>query len=104
MSQPVAKLVASGNDALGAKNFKDAINLFTQAIQADGKAAVAYEGRGCAHLNKPQPDYQAALADLTAYIQLTENQPEMQSQAYGGRGAAYRLKGDLGAALNDCSR
>lgn len=57
----VDDLKTKGNKAFSAKNFDEAIDLFSQAIQLDPSNHVLYSNRSAAHAGKKQWD--AALED-----------------------------------------
>ena len=75
-------LKARGNKAFSAKDYANAIDLFTQAIALDGKNHVLYSNRSAAFC--AQKSYQEALDDAQKAVDL---KPDW-SKGYGRKGAA----------------
>lgn len=73
---------AKGNAALQAKNFSEAIEMYTEAIKLDASNHVFYSNRSAAHLSNG--DAEAALADGNKCIEVKPDWPK----AYGRKGAA----------------
>ena len=66
MKQNAIKLKNEGNSLLKSKNFKGAIDKYTQAIQLDYKNAVYYSNRAAAY--SYTKDYQNAAKDSLSFI------------------------------------
>jgi len=82
MSSEADAFKAKGNAALTAKNFPEAIEMYTEAIKLDGTNHVYYSNRSAAHLSSG--DNQAALEDGEACIGAKPDWPK----AYSRKGAA----------------
>ncbi len=94
----IAKVHQEAAAALMAKNdFSGAILEYTQAIEANPKSDVDYEGRGNAY--SEIKSYDLAIADFTKAIELAPD----RGGPYFGRGVAYHLQGNLDAAITDLS-
>ena len=87
------KLKAQGNAALKAKDFPEAIALYTQAIAADSKNHVYYSNRSAAHLHNG--DAEAALVDGDACIRMKSDWPK----GYNRKGTALHRLGRLREAV-----
>jgi tetratricopeptide (TPR) repeat protein len=79
------------------KDYPQAIQLFTRAIEIDPKYAPAYHGRGVAYLNQGERD--RAIADFSEAIRLDPT----DARALYHRGVAYFRSGDYDRALPDFS-
>lgn len=88
------KLKAEGNAAFSAKDFKKAIDLFTQAIEIDPTNHVLYSNRSACHASLK--DFEAALKDA---VKTTELKPDW-GKGYSRKGAALHGQGDLIGALD----
>lgn len=76
-------------------HFWQAVPLFDQAIELDGKCARAYHGRGnCYNL---LGKHDKAIADWTKWIEI---EPQ-DARAYQNRGTAYRALNQLPQAIKD---
>jgi len=82
-------LKAEGNKAFAAKDFKTAIDKFSQAIELDPTNHVLYSNRSGAYASLK--DYQAALEDAN---KTTEIKPDW-AKGWGRKGAAQHGVGDL---------
>lgn len=94
----VSALIQQGDDASDAENYEAALAAYSQAIELDSEADLAYMGRGYVHLQLEQ--YEEALADFDRVIALD---PE-NDIAYYNRGSAYSNLGDFEAAVTDFSQ
>jgi stress-induced-phosphoprotein 1 len=86
------ELKAQGNAAIAAKNFDEAIDKFTQAIEIQPENHILYSNRSAAYASKKQWD--SALDDAT---KTTELKPDW-GKGWGRKGAALHGKGDYEAA------
>ncbi|KIW70333.1 hypothetical protein PV04_02612 [Phialophora macrospora] len=82
-------LKAEGNKAFAAKDFKTAVEKFSQAIELDPTNHVLYSNRSGAYASLK--DYQAALDDAN---KTTEIKPDW-AKGWGRKGAAQHGLGDL---------
>ncbi|ETI19952.1 hypothetical protein G647_08967 [Cladophialophora carrionii CBS 160.54] len=82
-------LKAEGNKAFAAKDFKTAVDKFSQAIELDPTNHVLYSNRSGAYASLK--DYQAALDDAN---KTTELKPDW-AKGWGRKGAAQHGLGDL---------
>ena len=73
----------AGNAAFTAKNYDEAIQFFTEAIEADPTNHVLYSNRSGAYCAKA--DFKAALMDANECIKLNEQ----FAKGHSRRGAAY---------------
>jgi len=73
-SMSVADLEKAGDNARAQKEYAQAIEYFTQAIQKDKKNAKLYNKRGLAQLS--ETNYTAARADFTKAAKYNHNYPE----------------------------
>ncbi|KAK0730905.1 hypothetical protein B0H67DRAFT_528130 [Lasiosphaeris hirsuta] len=83
------ELKALGNKAIAAKNFDEAINKFTQAIEIDPSNHILYSNRSAAYASKKEWD--SALKDAEKTTELKPDWPK----GWGRRGTALYGKGDL---------
>jgi tetratricopeptide (TPR) repeat protein len=92
------RLIDRGNEHLARKQYREAIAVYSEAIQADPRRSEAYFNRGTAR--QVTGDFSGALADLSIAIEL---EPDMV-EAYINRGRCrFELK-DLDGAVADFSR
>jgi tetratricopeptide (TPR) repeat protein len=87
--------VDRGVEACKNKNWDEAINFFSKAVESDPKNALAYSYRGAIYFAKG--DLDKAIDDLSQSIHLN---PRNES-AYMNRGSAYRAKEDFSKAITD---
>ncbi len=90
--------VKEGNQFYGAKQFKEAIAAYDNAIKLDSGYTIAYYGIGIAHRNSGE--YQKALADFDQVIALDSQ----YTNAYYGRGLAYYYLQEYQKALVNFDR
>ncbi|CAG8980559.1 hypothetical protein HYALB_00002557 [Hymenoscyphus albidus] len=83
------ELKAAGNKAIAEKNFDEAIEKFTQAIEIEPTNHIFYSNRSAAYASKK--DYQHALEDAN---KVTEIKPDW-AKGWGRKGAASHGLGDL---------
>lgn len=83
------ELKALGNKAIAEKNFDEAIDKFTQAIEIEPTNHILYSNRSAAYASKRE--YKAALADAE---KVTEIKPDW-AKGWGRKGAAQHGLGDL---------
>ncbi|KJZ68677.1 Heat shock protein sti1-like protein [Hirsutella minnesotensis 3608] len=83
------ELKALGNKAIAEKNFDDAIDKFTQAIELQPENHILYSNRSAAYASKKEWD--SALKDAE---RTTEIKPDW-AKGWGRKGAALHGKGDL---------
>lgn len=83
------ELKALGNKAIAEKNFDEAIEAFTKAIELDGSNHVLYSNRSAAYASKKDWDHALQDAEKT-----TEIKPDWP-RGWGRKGAALHGKGDL---------
>ncbi|KAJ6781569.1 hypothetical protein PWT90_01564 [Aphanocladium album] len=83
------ELKALGNKAIADKNFDDAIDKFTQAIELQPENHILYSNRSAAYASKK--DWDSALKDAE---KTTEIKPDW-AKGWGRKGAALHGKGDL---------
>ncbi|KAK3363153.1 hypothetical protein B0T25DRAFT_587182 [Lasiosphaeria hispida] len=83
------ELKALGNKAIAAKNFDEAIDKFTQAIEIDPSNHIFYSNRSAAYASKKEWD--SALKDAEKTTELKPDWPK----GWGRRGTALYGKGDL---------
>ena len=76
-------------------NFEAAINLYTESLDLNPASVETYSARAGALGNLEE--YDAAILDYSAAIALDED----LAAAYGGRGWALYLKGELDAGVDD---
>ncbi|TVY44912.1 Heat shock protein-like protein [Lachnellula occidentalis] len=86
------ELKALGNKAIAEKNFDEAIEKFTEAIEIEPTNHILYSNRSAAFASKK--DYQHALDDAN---KVTEIKPDW-AKGWGRKGAAAHGLGDLLAA------
>lgn len=87
------ELKAQGNQAIAAKNFDEAIDKFTQAIEIQPENHILYSNRSAAYASKK--DWANALKDAE---KTTEIKPDW-AKGWGRKGTALHGNGDLlGAA------
>ncbi|TVY54607.1 Heat shock protein sti1-like [Lachnellula cervina] len=86
------ELKALGNKAIAEKNFDEAIEKFTEAIEIEPTNHILYSNRSAAFASKK--DYQNALNDAN---KVTEIKPDW-AKGWGRKGAAQHGLGDLVAA------
>ncbi|TVY17358.1 Heat shock protein sti1-like [Lachnellula arida] len=86
------ELKALGNKAIAEKNFDEAIEKFTEAIEIEPTNHILYSNRSAAFASKK--DYQNALNDAN---KVTEIKPDW-AKGWGRKGAAQYGLGDLVAA------
>jgi tetratricopeptide (TPR) repeat protein len=105
--QPLAPVVAAANRNVDdlyvqginftrVRNYREALKVFDEAIQLDGKDARLYVSRGNARANLRQ--IEPALADFNQALQLD---PKDTHQAYLYRGNVYFALGRFSNALSD---
>lgn len=82
-------LKAEGNKAFAAKNFEEAIEKFSQAIELDPSNHVLYSNRSGAYASLRQ--YDEALADASKTTEIKADWPK----GWGRKGAALHGQGDL---------
>ena len=80
------------------KNYRSAVNEFSQAIANNTNLLAAYNDRGLAYANMNELD--RAIADFDEAVRIEPN----SAFAYNNRGNASLLKGDLDKAIEDYSR
>ncbi len=98
-SNPEANaFIEQGKQLQADGKFKEAVEAFDKAIQADPKAADAYIGRGNA--NRSLRDPSAALKDFDRAIAVDPK----NSEAYRFRSIVHRGNSDLPAALADANK
>lgn len=83
------ELKALGNKAIAAKNFDEAIEHFTKAIELTPENHILYSNRSAAYASKK--DWEHALQDATKTTELKPDWPKGWSR----KGAALFGKGDL---------
>ncbi|KAK6076415.1 tetratricopeptide [Seiridium cupressi] len=83
------ELKALGNKAIAEKNFDEAIDAFSKAIEIDGSNHVLYSNRSAAYASKK--DWANALKDAE---KTTEVKPDWP-RGWGRKGAALHGQGDL---------
>ncbi|KAI0020780.1 hypothetical protein F4780DRAFT_770559 [Xylariomycetidae sp. FL0641] len=86
------ELKTVGNNAMSAKNFDEAIDAFTKAIELAPTNHVLYSNRSAAYASKKE--WESALKDAE---KVTEIKPDWP-RGWGRKGAALHGKGDLSAA------
>jgi tetratricopeptide (TPR) repeat protein len=79
-------------------NSKEAIELFTKAVQIDPKLEIAYLYRG--NVYNETHKYDVAIEDYTKAIELKSN----DASAYCNRAGAYALSGNSEQAIKDCTK
>jgi len=84
-----------GMEQLQQENFKDAIALFSQAVEVDNTFAAAYVGLGEALLKLE--DYEAAIQRYSEALNYDQN----IALAYNGRGECHQEMGNIELAIND---
>jgi tetratricopeptide (TPR) repeat protein len=77
---------------------KQAISDLTRAIRLNPRSQLAYEWRGCCHLNLQE--YDDAVDDLTKALVMNP----YDAYAYGARGGALTYRGDCAKAIEDYNR
>jgi len=82
-------LKAEGNKAFAAKNFEEAIDKFSQAIELDPSNHVLYSNRSGAYASLKQ--YDQALEDASKTTEIKADWPK----GWGRKGAALHGQGDL---------
>ncbi|MBQ4103167.1 MAG: tetratricopeptide repeat protein [Clostridia bacterium] len=87
-----------GDRAYTERNYKDAIEAYTKAIDLRNDFASDYNNRGCAYC--ANEDYQLAIEDFSKAIELDENYVE----AYNNRGYIYDNQGMFDKALSDYTK
>ncbi|KPI38732.1 Heat shock-like protein [Cyphellophora attinorum] len=87
-------LKAEGNKAFAAKNFEEAVDKFSQAIELDPTNHVLYSNRSGAYASLKK--YDDALKDAT---KTTEIKPDW-SKGWGRKGTALHGQGDLLGAMD----
>jgi tetratricopeptide (TPR) repeat protein len=105
MTLPVASCRAdSANDYFNngyarhqSGDLKEAIKLYTKAIDADNRFVMAYQMRGAA-LQKMKK-YQNAISDYSMVI--AQGEPTFQAIGYFNRGVVKNMIGDYGGAIED---
>ena len=85
-----------GYEALSKGDWDTALARFDEAIRAEPRNAVAYQGRGVTY--GMRGDLDLAIVELTKAMQLDPT----DATAYRNRGAAYLFKGDYDRAIADC--
>jgi len=93
-----AAYFARGRTLIEQKDFNQAIDQFTKAIQMDPKDALAYYNRGLAYV--AQSEYQEAIADYTSALHLNPK----NALAYYHRGIAHRHLKEFDRAIGDYTR
>ncbi|KAI0433884.1 hypothetical protein F5Y09DRAFT_31514 [Xylaria sp. FL1042] len=83
------ELKTLGNNAMAAKNFDEAIDAFTKAIELAPENHVLYSNRSAAYASKK--DWTNALADAEKTTQIKPDWP----RGWGRKGAALHGSGDL---------
>jgi tetratricopeptide (TPR) repeat protein len=92
----ITQFKAKGNAALQAKNYSEAIEYYTKAINLDGANVIYYSNRSAAYLSAG--DAQNALEDAKACLGLDPN----FSKGYSRKGAAlHGLKLPIRLDSND---
>ncbi|MDB9468408.1 tetratricopeptide repeat protein [Dolichospermum circinale CS-539/09] len=86
---------ARGDSHWNLKNYKQAINDYTQAIKLDDKNAIYYVGRGFAYFQLK--DYKQAINDYSQAIKIDDK----NAIYYNGRGLTYLKLKDYKQAIND---
>uniref|UniRef100_A0A7S3XT11 Hsp70-Hsp90 organising protein n=1 Tax=Heterosigma akashiwo TaxID=2829 RepID=A0A7S3XT11_HETAK len=79
---------SKGNDALKAKNYDEAIECYTKAIELDGSNHVYYSNRSAAYLSKG--DKEAALADGRKCVEVSPGWPKGYGRAAAALHALHR--------------
>ncbi|MBV8817750.1 MAG: tetratricopeptide repeat protein, partial [Acidobacteriaceae bacterium] len=95
LSQSAAELERNGRKLSEAGQYREAIELFNQALQADASAATAYNARGYAWLCIRE--YGHALEDFNTAIAMNP----VYRNAYHNRAAVKRLMRDSAGAAED---
>ncbi|GAP85278.1 putative stress-induced-phosphoprotein 1 [Rosellinia necatrix] len=88
------ELKTLGNNAMAAKNFDEAIDAFTKAIELAPQNHVLYSNRSAAHASKK--DWTNALTDAEKTTQIKPDWP----RGWGRKGAALHGSGDLVGAVD----
>ncbi|KAI1327079.1 hypothetical protein F5Y16DRAFT_372553 [Xylariaceae sp. FL0255] len=88
------ELKTLGNNAMGAKNFDEAIDAFTKAIELTPTNHLLYSNRSAAYASKK--DWANALKDAEKTIEIKPDWP----RGWGRKGAALHGTGDLLAATD----
>ncbi|KAI1500233.1 hypothetical protein F5X99DRAFT_386895 [Biscogniauxia marginata] len=88
------ELKALGNSAMSAKNFDEAIDAFTKAIDIDPSNHVLYSNRSAAYASKK--DWTNALKDAEKTTEIKPDWP----RGWGRKGAALHGSGDLLGAID----
>ncbi|KAI0533676.1 hypothetical protein GGR58DRAFT_485564 [Xylaria digitata] len=88
------ELKTLGNNAMAAKNFDEAIDAFTKAIELAPENHVLYSNRSAAYASKK--DWTNALADAEKTTQIKADWP----RGWGRKGAALHGSGDLVGAVD----
>lgn len=86
------ELKALGNKAIAAKNFDEAIEHFTKAIELTPENHILYSNRSAAYASKK--DWDHALADAEKTTEIKPDWPK----GFSRKGAALFGKGDLPGA------
>ncbi|EPY50621.1 chaperone activator Sti1 [Schizosaccharomyces cryophilus OY26] len=86
------ELKAKGNAAFAQKDYKNAIDYFTQAIQLDGSNHILYSNRSACYAS--EKNYRSAVEDAT---KCTNLKPDW-AKGWSRKGAALHGLGDLSAA------
>lgn len=89
------QLFKQGTDQIASKDYKAAIETFSQLLQLNSKDSDSYYNRGLAYAQLK--DYQKAIADFTSAVQLNPNDVE----SYYRRGLVRSEVADNSAAVDD---
>ncbi len=89
---------AKGQQALKSKNYEEAVEYFTRAVELDPSNYKYYEKRGLTYLYAEKPGQ--AIDDLTISVDINPK----NADAYNNRGLAFSFQGDLDQAINDFNR
>jgi tetratricopeptide (TPR) repeat protein len=93
-----AAYFARGRSFIEQKDYNQAVDQFTKAIQMDPRDALAYYNRGLAYV--AQSEYQEAIADYTSALHLNPK----NALAFYHRGIAHRHLSEFDRAIADYTR
>ena len=95
---PYIQKLAAANKSRMAEKYKNAIKLYSEAINLNSTSSSAYFGRACSYGSLA--NYQQAIKDYSKAIQIDPN----YSEAYKGRGIVYDTLKDYKQAIDDYSK